>query len=121
MYVMGIATCVTINLPFRCGAHCIIKYISKLYSKLLSLQQIDIMKFLSLHLYGHYAEYHFVIIRGSLDLLSFDALLYFYDNKYVVILILILILIDNVKASAALCKITLLCRLFSCNRLRNML
>ena len=64
MYVMGIATSVTINLPFRCGARCIIKYITKLYSKLPSLQQIDIMKFLSMHLYGHYAEYHFVIIRG---------------------------------------------------------
>ena len=35
----------------------------------------------------------FCLLLWPLDLLSFDALLYFYDNKYVVILILILILI----------------------------
>ena len=32
----------------------------------------------------------FCLLLWPLDLLSFDALLYFYDNKYVVILILIL-------------------------------
>ena len=31
----------------------------------------------------------FCLLLWPLDLLSFDALLYFYDNKYVVILILI--------------------------------
>ena len=81
MYVMGIATSVTINLPFTCGARCIIKYISKLYSKLLSLQQIDIMKFLSLHLYCHYAEYHFVIIRGLI--MSKHRLRYVKSLSYV--------------------------------------
>ena len=32
----------------------------------------------------------FCLLLWPLDLLSFDALLYFYDNKYVVILIVIL-------------------------------
>ena len=33
----------------------------------------------------------FCLLLWPLDLLSFDALLYFYDNKYVVILIVIVV------------------------------
>ena len=35
----------------------------------------------------------FCLLLWPLDLLSFDALLYFYDNKYVVIVIVIVIVI----------------------------
>ena len=45
-----------------------------------------------------------------LDLLSFNALLYFYDNKYVVILILILIvsLLTSLRCSALKVEFVLL-------------